>query len=143
MESPLRLPDYQNKYGQGFYGEFDFVDGNFGGVNDGADESWGPKMDGGHRLHHGPRDSVGHTLRHVASVQSVLRRGPVVPAPNNVRDFWNTGLIINANIAVARAQRAQSTSALRARWEMRIYISCSTKADVAAPRWRAPRQCSH
>jgi len=35
------LPDYQNRYGQGFYGEFDFVDGNFGGKNDGADESWG------------------------------------------------------------------------------------------------------
>src|SRR2546425_4206741 len=45
-EMPLRLPDYQNRYGQGFYGEFDFVDGNFGGKNDGADESWGPKMDG-------------------------------------------------------------------------------------------------
>src|SRR2546430_10493899 len=40
------LPDYQNRYGQGFYGEFDFVDGNFGGQNDGADESWGPKLDG-------------------------------------------------------------------------------------------------
>src|SRR5438093_2046257 len=46
LETPLRLPDYQNKYGQGFYGEFDFVDGNFGGKNDGADESWGPKLDG-------------------------------------------------------------------------------------------------
>src|SRR5437899_2943864 len=46
METPLRLPNYQNRYGQGFYGEFDFKDGNFGGKNDGADESWGPKMDG-------------------------------------------------------------------------------------------------
>ncbi len=44
-EAPLRLPDYQNQYGQGFYGEFDFVDGNFGGQNDGADESWGPRLD--------------------------------------------------------------------------------------------------
>src|SRR5213596_3641749 len=45
-ETPWRRPDYQNRYGQGFGGEFDFKDGNFGGVNDGADESWGPKMDG-------------------------------------------------------------------------------------------------
>src|SRR6266576_3867363 len=28
METPLRLPDYQNQYGQGFSGAFDFVDGN-------------------------------------------------------------------------------------------------------------------
>src|SRR3989442_8532631 len=34
-ETPLRLPNYQNQYGQGFYGEFNFVDGNFGGKNDG------------------------------------------------------------------------------------------------------------
>src|SRR5438876_409191 len=46
METPLRLPDYPNRYGQGFYGVFDFVDGNGGGSNDEADESWGPKMDG-------------------------------------------------------------------------------------------------
>jgi TonB-dependent SusC/RagA subfamily outer membrane receptor len=46
FEKPLRLPDYQNQYGQGFYGEFEFVDGNGGGKNDEADESWGPKLDG-------------------------------------------------------------------------------------------------
>jgi len=46
METPLRLPNYQNQYGQGFSGAFDFVDGNAGGTNDEADESWGPKLDG-------------------------------------------------------------------------------------------------
>src|SRR6058998_2568262 len=45
-ETPLRLPNYQNRYGQGFGGQFDFVDGNGGGTNDFADESWGPKLDG-------------------------------------------------------------------------------------------------
>src|SRR2546430_7804983 len=30
-ETPLRLPNYQNRYGQGFGGQFDFVDGNGGG----------------------------------------------------------------------------------------------------------------
>src|SRR5258705_10435609 len=29
--------------------------------------------------------------------------GPWQAHPNNVRDFWNTGLMINANIAVARS----------------------------------------
>ncbi len=105
MESPLRLPDYQNKYGQGFYGEFDFVDGNFGGVNDGADESWGPKMDGrttGCIMVPGtPLGTNNYDTSHPCN--QFFGVGPWSPHPNNVRDFWNTGLIINANIAVARA----------------------------------------
>jgi TonB-linked SusC/RagA family outer membrane protein len=108
METPLRLPDYQNRYGQGFYGEFNFVDGNFGGVNDGADESWGPKMDG---RTHGcvyVTDSTGAPNYAAGYDQSRLCNqffgaGPWQAHPNNVRDFWNTGLIINANIAVARS----------------------------------------
>jgi len=40
------FPSYQNQYGQGFGGAFQYVDGAGSGVNDGADESWGPKLDG-------------------------------------------------------------------------------------------------
>ncbi len=108
METPLRLPDYQNKYGQGFYGEFDFVDGNFSGVNDGADESWGPKLDGrttgciyvtdslGN-----PNYAAGYNTTHPCN--QFFGAGPWQAHPNNVRDFWNNGLIINANVAVARS----------------------------------------
>ena len=42
-----KLPDYQNSYGQGSSGEFEFVDGQGNGTNDGVDESWGPKLDAG------------------------------------------------------------------------------------------------
>lgn len=51
-----RLPQFQNKYGQGStvgdpvgrasYGEFAYYDGDYGGINDGVDESWGPPLDG-------------------------------------------------------------------------------------------------
>jgi TonB-dependent SusC/RagA subfamily outer membrane receptor len=40
------LPKYQNLYGQGSGGEFDFVDGAGGGVQDGNDQSYGPRLDG-------------------------------------------------------------------------------------------------
>ncbi|MET0944383.1 MAG: TonB-dependent receptor plug domain-containing protein, partial [Flavobacterium sp.] len=40
------LPSFQNTFGQGSNGKFSYVDGKGGGVNDGVDESWGPKMDG-------------------------------------------------------------------------------------------------
>ena len=42
MESATRLPDYQNRYGQGLGGQFEFFDGMGGGINDAAEQSWGP-----------------------------------------------------------------------------------------------------
>jgi TonB-linked SusC/RagA family outer membrane protein len=107
-ETPLRLPQYQNRYGQGFYGEFNFVDGNFGGKNDGADESWGPMMDGRtagcvyHTLPNGDPDyAAGYDQSKPCN--QFFGVGPWAAHPNNVRDFWQTGMMINANIAVARS----------------------------------------
>ena len=107
-ETPLRLPDYQNQYGQGFYGEFDFVDGNFHGVNDGADESWGPKLDGRTTGCVYPHDAKGNPIYSAGYDQShacnqFFGAGPWIAHPNNVRDFWQTGLMLNANVAVARS----------------------------------------
>jgi TonB-linked SusC/RagA family outer membrane protein len=46
FERPAILPDFQDLYGQGVSGAFSWADGNYGGVNDGVDESWGPRLDG-------------------------------------------------------------------------------------------------
>jgi len=43
--NPLKLPEFQDKYGQGYDGEFAYVDGDWSGANDGIDESWGPRLD--------------------------------------------------------------------------------------------------
>ena len=86
FDTPLKLPDYQNQYGQGSGGEFDWVDGNYGGVNDGTDESWGPALD--------------------CSVQVNQFTGasqPWCPNPDNVRDFFETGVTVNTNVALARS----------------------------------------
>jgi len=107
METPLRLPDYQNQYGQGFSGAFNFVDGNGGGTNDEADESWGPKLDGRTTGcdRSGPRPGIGQPQNYDTTkpCNQFFGAGPWQAHPNNVRDFWQTGLIINANIAVARS----------------------------------------
>src|SRR5467141_3138057 len=107
METPLRLPNYQNQYGQGFSGAFDFVDGNAGGTNDEADESWGPKLDGRTTGcdRSGPRPGIGQPQNYDATkaCNQFFGVGPWQAHPNNVRDFWQTGLIVNANVAVARS----------------------------------------
>jgi TonB-linked SusC/RagA family outer membrane protein len=74
------LPDYQNQYGQGFAGEFQYVDGAGSGINDGADESWGPKLDGR------PID------------QFFGKQQPWIAHPNNVRDFFQTGRTISNSV---------------------------------------------
>ena len=45
-DSFSRLPKYQNLYGQGAGGDFSFVDGAGGGVNDNLDQSFGPRLKG-------------------------------------------------------------------------------------------------
>jgi TonB-linked SusC/RagA family outer membrane protein len=80
-DAPSVLPKYQNQYGQGFGGEFQFVDGAGSGVNDGADESWGPKLDGR------PID------------QFFGKAQPWVAHPDNVKDFFTGGHTGSANLA--------------------------------------------
>lgn len=85
FDQPLRLPNYQNLYGQGVNGEFQFVDGAGAGVWDFVDESWGPRLDGR------PIDQfTGPAM-------------PWVPQPDNVRSFFRTGAQWNTNVAIARA----------------------------------------
>ena len=85
MEEPLRLPDYQDAYGQGQFGEFQFVDGAGAGLWDFVDESWGPKLDG--RL----------------IDQFTGSQQPWVAHPDNVRSFFRTGATLNTNVAISRA----------------------------------------
>lgn len=80
-ENPLKLPDYQNEYGQGVDGEFEFVDGAGAGTWDFVDESWGPKLDG--RL---INQFTGPNM-------------PWVAHPDNVRNFFRTGMTSNTNIS--------------------------------------------
>ena len=80
-DSPSILPEYQNAYGQGFGGDFKFVDGAGGGVNDGADESWGPKLDG----------------RLIDQFSGAAQ--PWVANPDNVKDFFDGGHTMSGNLA--------------------------------------------
>ncbi|MEX2231291.1 MAG: SusC/RagA family TonB-linked outer membrane protein [Cyclobacteriaceae bacterium] len=115
FEDPLKLPDYQNVYGQGLNGEFEFLDGNGGGVRDGVDESWGPKMDGQLIRQFDSPTSNGFRGGDVGNLNTIIGpvdyatqlalRGqitptPFSPQPDNIRDFFETGVTFTQNIAV-------------------------------------------
>src|SRR5438105_7575266 len=138
LETPLRLPDYQNQYGQGFYGEFDFVDGNFGGKNDGADESWGPKRDGPTTGCVYPTDAKGNPIISggydtTKPCSQFFGVGPRAAHPNNVRDFWDNGVATTVNVAVARSSERNNVRLSVGRiGESGMYPSNrNTRTDVA------------
>lgn len=87
MQNPFILPKYQNKFGQGTGSIYRYFDGNNGTWPDGSisnDDSrinWGPQFDGLPRSQFTGDD-------------------PWIAHPNNVRDFYETGIISNNNVAV-------------------------------------------
>lgn len=85
FERPWILPDFQDEYGLGYNGEYSYVDGRGGGINDGIDMSWGPPLDG----------------RLIPQWWSNGEPAPWVPSPDNVRNFFERGRNLSNNIAIA------------------------------------------
>lgn len=103
LEEVLRLPQYQNEYGQGVNGMFEYVDG----INSGGGEivSYGPRLDG--RLlpqFDGPSTGTDGSLIRGGDV--ILRNGnPITPTPwiarpDNVQSFFQTGVTFMNNVAI-------------------------------------------
>ncbi|MFT2008232.1 SusC/RagA family TonB-linked outer membrane protein [Pontibacter sp. 13R65] len=102
-----RLPKFQNEFGAGRNGEY--KGSNFGaswsaypdGLQDGYDESWGPRLDVG--TLHAQFDSPTTNGFRGADV-SLNNRGdiiatPWVSQPDNIKDFFQTGRKIYNNLA--------------------------------------------
>lgn len=78
FETPLKLPQFQNTFGQGFYGEPDLIE----------NTSWGPKMDGKVR----PWGWVVDNSQQIKPFEAV---------PDNVKDFFDVGVTQNHSVAVS------------------------------------------
>ena len=119
VDQVYHIQKYQNKYGQGYLGDewfykeaqadgytgsyqdfaaggydpgygFAYLDGIGNGVNDGVDESWGPRLDIGLKIpqYNSPVDASGN-------------RTPTdwVSRPDNVKAFYQNGFTTNHNFA--------------------------------------------
>jgi TonB-dependent SusC/RagA subfamily outer membrane receptor len=86
-ESPLRLPSFQNVYGQGLDGAYAFFNGKGAGVNDSVTQSWGPALNGQ------PIPQASLTEPGRADVRQWLAR------PDNVRDFFQSGHTFTTNVS--------------------------------------------
>jgi TonB-linked SusC/RagA family outer membrane protein len=87
MDKPMLLPSFQNSYGQGGSPDyFEWINGSDG--DGGIDESWGPPLDVG--------------LEFVQwFTYPDLHPEPWVSHPNNVKDFFDTGVTINNSVSIS------------------------------------------
>ncbi|MGJ8664849.1 MAG: SusC/RagA family TonB-linked outer membrane protein [Patiriisocius sp.] len=107
VDSAFRLPDFQNEYGQGNSGEFEYVDGLGGGINDNITYSWGPRLDIGLLIpqYDSPVTLADGTI--VRGGDTALYNGlpiegtPFNSNPDNLKDFYRTGYTTINNASVA------------------------------------------
>ncbi|MDR3129464.1 MAG: SusC/RagA family TonB-linked outer membrane protein [Tannerellaceae bacterium] len=79
------LAKFQDVFGQGENGEFSYVDGKGGGINDGVDESWGPRLDKGLLIPQFHSNGI---------------PVPFTAHPDNVKDFFETGITQDYGVAI-------------------------------------------
>lgn len=106
FDNPLVLPQWQDKYGQGNNGQFEFVNGAGAGIADGVDESWGPEMDTGLLIPQfdSPRSVPGFRGGDLnAPAGSTITPTPWVSQPDNINDFFQTGVTLSNNVSIAGA----------------------------------------
>ncbi|MFI8378546.1 SusC/RagA family TonB-linked outer membrane protein [Leeuwenhoekiella sp. NPDC079379] len=112
IETLLTLPDYQNQYGVGSNGQYAFVNGVGAGISDGGISSYGPRLDAGLLIPQFDSPSVdinGNPVRGGDVLARTFADGsftditptPWVSRPDNVRDFFRTGMTYQNNIAIS------------------------------------------
>ncbi|WP_047550768.1 SusC/RagA family TonB-linked outer membrane protein [Psychroserpens sp. Hel_I_66] len=107
VDSAFRLPDFQNQYGQGQSGEFEYVDGLGGGISDNITYSWGPRLDAGILI---PQFDSPVDLSNGVFVRggdtSLYSGIPITPTefrsnPDNLKDFYETGVTTINNLSIS------------------------------------------
>ncbi len=111
VDSPFRLPRYQNTYGQGQGGVFEFVDGLGAGTSDNITYSFGPRLDAGLLI---PQFDSPVTLPNGQVVRGgdvAVHGGLPIPAtpfvsqPDNVKDFYRSGTSLTNHLAFSAGNR--------------------------------------
>ena len=104
FENPLVMPQWQDRYGQGNNGQFAFVNGAGAGIADGVDESWGPDMNQGLLIPQfdSPRNIPGFRGGDLnAPAGSTINATPWVTQPDNINDFFRTGVTLANNVSIS------------------------------------------
>lgn len=94
-----RLPGFQNAFGQGLGGEFEFFDGAGGGINDAVAQSWGPRLDAAAIAQHSLAEPRRPEVRHF------------LPQPEDVENYFRSGSTWDATVALMGSRDAANVRA--------------------------------
>lgn len=108
METPLKLPEYQNVYGQGNGngGDFEFKNGAGAGLTDGVDEGWGPAFKGQlYAQYNSPRTLNGQPIPYLGGDLNAPAGSIITPTLwqsdiDGVKNFFETGRTLTNNVAL-------------------------------------------
>lgn len=107
LDTAFKLPDFQNEFGQGQGGVFEYVDGLGGGISDNITYSWGPRLDVGNLIPQFDSPVVLPDGTIVRGGDTSLYSGltitatPFVSNPDNLKDFYETGVTTINNVSVS------------------------------------------
>lgn len=107
VDRAFKLPEFQNKYGQGNSGKFEFKNGLGGGINDNISYSWGPELDKGLLIPQYDSPVTAPDGRTVRGGDVAVHGGaPITPTafvsyPDNLKNFYRTGVTTINNIAIS------------------------------------------
>ena len=115
FESVAVIPDYQNEYGGGYSQDFDTFtfdpdrdDPALAGLDGAlipefyADESWGPRMDG---------RQVAQWDAFTPGTEGYGQTRPWSPNPDNIKDFFETGVSVQNSLTVGKAGDSYNVTA--------------------------------
>jgi TonB-linked SusC/RagA family outer membrane protein len=95
LSSILKMPDFQNEYGFGGGGKYSYLNGsNYIGEKEYYEaygENWGPRLDAGNNI---------------VQFNSNGQPQPFTSSPDNVRDFFRTGVSSITNVAINNSSEA-------------------------------------
>jgi TonB-linked SusC/RagA family outer membrane protein len=109
FERPFRLPQFQNEFGQGNGGAFEYLNGAGGGVNDNISFSYGPRLDQGTLTPQfdSPVQLADGTIVRAGDLAlydgEAISPTPFNSNPDNVADLYETGVTTTNNIALSQA----------------------------------------
>ncbi len=107
VDTAFKLPEFQNEYGQGNSGEFEYVNGLGGGTNDNISYSWGPRLDVGNLIPQWDSPVVLPDGTVVRGGDTSLYSGLPITAtpfeshPDNLKNFYKTGITTINNASVS------------------------------------------
>lgn len=107
IDKPFALPQFQNQFGQGQSGVFEFKDGLGGGISDNITYSWGPALDQGILI---PQFDSPVTLADGSTVRGgdiavhgglPITATPFTSNPDNLKNFYETGNTLINNLSIS------------------------------------------